>query len=1123
GWEDIGGGLAGLNCGTAIGAAPFTDEAEIHGLAARADGTLFGVSNGVTITDAPIPPTLGGGAYLLPAPPIYPGAANNAFDVGYLVRVNGGGSSTRIGMLQKDYTGDIDQHQIGFDQVGAMEFDDAGNLWAIAYDMDKLPGDDGSAAPGPVAYDPQESTSQVGNPPQDVPTPYLIRIDTNATVDPYLGPDQCLILEQYAVGDAAAQITTMAFERDPISGLGYFYVIDANGNELKILQMDGALDRISPPRGSVIHDGYDNQGNPTEVTGMVGLELDEDGTLYGVAGGNLYEVVKADVFDPFTGGLLERAGFIEQTGVIGFANIESLAYYEAEPEFLWGIESAPGGNDILVRILKKPPKPTDPYSIYIAESDAYTDLRMAIAIPYTVRGVTYYDDLRLYNAPTTPYLGTVRNVDYYSPADSGGVLVGGWPAPAQGRPYRFTPVTEEYHTEVVEPHGVFPGGELEAGIHVAANQLGGWWGGESEMGHFMIGGTLAGHTTVPGSAELIQVGLFYGNIEVGHDLRAMYVHTDAGSTSPGPTFSPENSVISVGGTLTDLYVRNNLASAVVADGLFGIPDPTDTLVDWNNHKLEPILEHEGRIITRLGQAQNPGLGFTGVDAMTVPPPPGLWADSVRQMYLPVPGVPDPGELYDVQFFAARGPNNFETVQNNTWDDAQYLASESGSIIAWALMDVGGNGEANDYFSVPLMAGQTVRLSAYQEHVNDPRAGFPMPFPIRVYDSNQRFVASYGYETIEDQGVGSRGVTLEDLVFTAPSAGLYYLEVQGPASFQTEYTIFIQDATPSTVGGVRVTGNYSPGFVGPELSSLYVGRGNLGAVNVDAEALGVWANVERGSLVTFEAERLGIHIPPPGNVGVSPVTLVAMHDIGRVQSHASGLFASAIAGANTGHGIDNDAHVQNVISADGIGAHTIGDTTYIAGGTISASGSIGRVYGPGDVSSFYIFQANSDGGGPATSIDMIEAGGDWGDLLSGPPELLHGVDGNVRFMQIGGDIYGYSGGYISVVNPTVHVGQSAWFADDGGGVLFIGPGSRKVDSGEVDFWGRPIYDTIPTTYSYTPIAVDDAVGGVMANLVTDGSLRFAPGNHFPVEISDFELEDTDPLDDILIEGGPVDIY
>jgi len=1546
---DVFGGLAGEPCGTVIGGAPYTGEAEISALASDTNPVTdyyYAVSNNVHFS---------------------PGGGVPDYDAAVLVRVNADGSGTQIAPLQDDT-----EPTFAFNGITALDFDNAGTLWGIGWVVDTLPPDNTTTPPTPNPPD-QPVT---GN---NVPIRFLLNIDTTTGVTTRVA--------QLTPPDA--DISTIAY--DPAND--YFLGVNAGNDHLVVVSKTGVIADIG-----ALHIA----GTNTAVTGMTGLEFDETGTLYGVAGGNLYEVNPAD-------------GACTLTGDVGIQNLSALAYAEERPDYLWSIESDPGGADRLVRIIKKPPKPMDPYAIYVAEADQYTEILISNVIPYQVGGVTFYDDVHLWDPQNTPYITTVNDTDYYAPGGSGAALIGAHPSPTQSTPYRFVPYHTEYPVNQVPTMGVFPGGELAAGITVApmaaggqwaevigtANWTGftnlsalaakspgaadpyyyavdnsggnlvainsatgagqvvaplsvpytditgldfdstdtlwavgtnaageltlltidtspggagtvtpgpaiydaatmlpitsistiafqpgtdilyavvttdntlraidtatgaatqvsaqplthsqsgmtitgmtgldfldantaygiangvvytvdpisayctpllnsgvtnasalaydgnqpdgvwtldtfggyarlvkisfvdrigvapylgydevstiasnsygtmfgvdnatgtlitispsdgtatpvaalnpaysdvhaldfdsadtlwavgrnpgadlalvtintstgavtevatispgtindistiafdpydllygvnpdtnelllintttgaatvvgtltdttsgfpvtgmsamdfdpagnlygvadGWvyyinefsasctrfayvgiadpaagtfnpnrtgvlWGVESlegpdrliriplaesrnkgEVGYLLLGGTLAGRLEVPNSVEVAQVGFLYGNVDIGGDLRTLYVRTDAGGMPAGDLFAPRdlvipqtaaNSMIRVAGTIGDIHILGTMYGLIDAGGQPGIPDPDLDLADWNNHRTEPLIELEGR----LPQSFAARTGFyTGFERYYDPV-----TGEIDYAYLPPP----------------TGANGFLMVRNDSMPNAQYLASETGDIILWGYLygrDPGtpANGDDSDFYAVPLEAGQTIRLHAYGDHLTDPRLGFPFPFYINVYGPNNQFVATFGPETVEDRGIGSRGTTQETLVFTAPEAGLYYVEVSHFLAGNvgtildgsSPYTIFLEDAAPTTVGGMRIHQDYDPRYntllvkKGPEGKDLYVRFGNLGAVNVGESVLGTMVDVERGALVDFEGARLG-HTPvADAPTGTSPIELTVRDNVGRVAALRESLVGDIYAGADTGHTRNPNANIQNIWSADGI--QYVTDTPVIeTSGIISASGSIGRIYANSSITGGSVswiggqryingtaIIANSDGAGDPGAIDLVEIGGDWGTPLSGRPVLLHGPNGNVRFVHVAGTIYEDYGGWFGPLNPTVLEGTPGIFNDDGGGVLSINPLVETIDTGQVDpLTGLPVIQEIPTTARYWIIDVDDSVGGVLARLEIDGDAEFyasrAAGSG-TVEIGDFNLNGTDTTDVVTIGGGSaveVDVY
>ena len=614
----------------------------------------------------------------------------------------------------------------------------------------------------------------------------------------------------------------------------------------------------------------------------------------------------------------------------------------------------------------------------------------------------------------------------------------------------------------------------------------------------MLGGTLAGRLNVPGSLEIAQLGFLYGSIDVVGDIRTVYIQTDAGGRPQLFNYGlgVDNSTIDAGGTIGDIYVRGTMYSSVYAGGQYGIPDPDAANVNWNDNTHEPILELEGRLPEVL--SSRAGWGGPRVFART-------YAMDVYGTYQLV-AIP----------FLFDGPVNpntsYATVRNDTMEQAQYLASEDGDIVLWGQLHSSYWDESDDFYALSLEAGQTVRIHGYSGHVTDPRAGGWAMFELDLIAPDGQIVGTFGYETVEDIGIGSRGSTQESLVFTAQEAGLYYIQIQPDGS--GPYTVFIDGAAETSLGGMRINGDYTPAFGGlaPHSRDIYVGRADLGAVNTTGTAITASVYVERGSLLDFEADRIGYT-----DNGRSPVSLAASDNIGRVATYTGNYVGSIQAGANTGHGLNTAGDVQNLWIADSFNVYEIGGNTYMVAGAIVASGNIGWVHTGGDMSPFATIMANSDQAGPASTIDLLEIGGDWGAFGAGAPTLLHGPGGNVRFMNVDGVIYTSAGAYSIPANPTVLSGQSAVFADDGGGVMTITPGSRTEDDGN----GGTI--DINTTISFYIIPVDDAVGGVLAQMTIDGQASFDAEPGGVVEISELIFAGTNAEDSLNISGGQVDIY
>jgi len=400
-----------------------------------------------------------------------------------------------------------------------------------------------------------------------------------------------------------------------------------------------------------------------------------------------------------------------------------------------------------------------------------------------------------------------------------------------------------------------------------------------DFGRLLVAGTVAGRTHISGSLEVFESGMIWGNVDIGHDLVNMIVHTDV---ARDPTVDPEgvapdNALTHVAGTLRELDVYGTMYGSVYVEGLPDVPVPDGGMVNWN---AEPIVELEP-------------------DKPSGNTPYVPWA-----IY---------GEL--------------KTVNNDTPDQAQFLFNDSGSITLWGIHHGEEDGDRIDYYAISLMAGQTVRIDAYEDHITDPRLGeysfLNSWLGLGVYDGNLNYMASVGFETIEDMGVGSRGYTQEALVFTAPQAGIYYLLVTDDYEAELDpdtanafdtaadrpYTIFITSATSAALGALHVNGDLSPVFFGEDSKMNYdvaVERGNLGAVEVDGTSIYTRAFVfGGGDLVSFRAGSYGTAL---ANVIGGANEIISHGNIGLVESTTVNLNAVVVAGADEGlH--NKDAYIR----------------------------------------------------------------------------------------------------------------------------------------------------------------------------------------------------------------------
>ncbi len=637
-----------------------------------------------------------------------------------------------------------------------------------------------------------------------------------------------------------------------------------------------------------------------------------------------------------------------------------------------------------------------------------------------------------------------------------------------------------------------------------------------DMGRVLLGGTLAGEMDITGSLEILEVGFLYGNVDIHHDLGNLIVHTDAGGV-PNPAdgiLTPEECVVRVGGTLDELDVYGTMYASVEATGLGAIPVPHDDMVDWN---ALPILELESE-------------GPSGDDDRYVP-----WAEDGRLL----------------------------TINNDTTGEAQFLFNASGNIVLWGTYwaedgDVGNRVDRADYYAVSLMAGQTITIELAYGHISDPRLSFGMfgYIGVGLLDGELNLMGSYGWETVEDYGIGSYGTTLEPLVFTAPAAGVYYLVVEdyyepeiapgAGMSIDTAadytYTMFVTNSTSATLGAVHVNADYAPAFtdVGLERNGhVVVKGGNLGAVQIDGYGNGLDIFVlGGGNAVAIRGGELGFSGPAPDDFAGGQV--VCHGSIGLVESFAGDLNFTVVAGADGGMYNDN-AGIQNVFSAarlfGGAGFEDPYLDEYLYG--FSASGGIGSVFIGSHVDGFVEFRINSDNAGPAARLDLLDVRGDWGGLrtadpqISGVPFLIHGMNADIGMVHVTGTIYDLTGWTHPMTPVSFDDGTSSIVDDDGGGQIRISPGVLSNPDGTPVLVPDPTDPsglrmmTVPSPYSYYVIPVHDPVttgkvGGVLANLTMGG-----PGSISvvkPGDVADIgRLELTGPGNFAISGNGSISAY
>ncbi len=482
-------------------------------------------------------------------------------------------------------------------------------------------------------------------------------------------------------------------------------------------------------------------------------------------------------------------------------------------------------------------------------------------------------------------------------------------------------------------------------------------------------------------------------------------------------------------------------------------------------------------------------------------------------------------------------------KDNTYQTAQYLSCPSAwgstlTVNGWLNNNpksTAGPVDTQDWYAIPLMAGQTVSINGQitTDGEDLPLLGSEIQAylynPAIAYNTTSTNMEdTLGFITQEDAGIGSVGADQQPLTFTAPTAGIYYLKVLWNSTDvdSQNYQLTITGGPTAYLGGVNIAGN----FIGQALplaydsagdSILATNGGGIGGISTWAEATGETGilaatirSAGHGNLVAVQAAAsLGENTATEDY----PVDIVSESNIGMIQTNYGDFYGWAYAGDAE---VNPNADLQNMEingSIDTDPDYTMSISSPMSP-TIAASGSIGVITVTGNVLGVKISANYTGQATPPFYIDMIQVGGNWGDMTAGVvPILTHGPGGDVGYITVAGTIYQYFGSYVNVATvDTFSDGQARSVQDDGGGELTITPQATTLLSST----GQPVVDTTTTglfkgkvekylpTYSYVEIGVDDdgyagmGTGGVIANLTATGNIDLSSSGH--VDISDINV-------------------
>lgn len=598
----------------------------------------------------------------------------------------------------------------------------------------------------------------------------------------------------------------------------------------------------------------------------------------------------------------------------------------------------------------------------------------------------------------------------------------------------------------------------------------------------MVAGTIAGDVDVPRSIAVLEMGFFWGNLTVGRNMDAVIMRCGGGAIWV-EKFKRHYMPVRDEGAFSRITVGRTLNGVYSRDG----GSELDTLYTSIQVENEPIYA------LAVGDIDEHESATTRED--------------------------------DVPYFVwLSGEMTFQW--NDTPATAQFLNHPSGEFSltgGFKVVDL-ETGDTDDWYALPMLAGQTVVVD-----------GIVTNCEVILTDWDGHWMDSFGYETIEDEAVASRGDRLKPMTFTAPSAGIYYLDIRRrPNWYWGEYYLNFSGGTAAALGGLEVDASYHALFTGTgtaaDASIATKLGGNLGGVSISESSYFTDVHtIKGGDLVAFQAGEIGTL----WRGAYATNTFISDSNIGRIASMTGFIKADIQAGAQGGF-YNPDAFIQNIYSASDYGDKK-------RPSDISATGSIGVIEIKGDLVYGVRFAVNSNdtnySPNMGSRLDLLDIGGDYYAFdWYRTPMLSHGPGGDIGFIHVAGSIMEMCGDEWVIMGHTTEnsgprEGAEEWtitLNDDGGGRMVVhGAAVQEVDdegSLVYDDYGRPVMAD-PPSYSYLYIPVEDYIGGVggaIANFRVDGSARFTTQG--TVQIGDLDLTGTGEYTDLIFGGsGRADIY
>ena len=678
-----------------------------------------------------------------------------------------------------------------------------------------------------------------------------------------------------------------------------------------------------------------------------------------------------------------------------------------------------------------------------------------------------------------------------------------------------------------------------------------------DLGKLFVGGTVSGkivngtlenfQTPTGGNIDLIYIGFLWGKIEVGANVGDIIIRQGGGavlyeSQGEEDLLEPDDgSHIWIGKTLRSLHstgAENGLHVGVRVENDLNRDLPDDVI-------YERELSVDSSAWSDLLKDQAWSMGYM-VDYTNDT------AQTAQFVSHPTGSFVIKGTLYGYNAVAINDRGAIIPSLDPTSDDHSVFGEDA----------------QTDWYAMPLLAGQTVRIEAELFSMVSGQMG------LAILDSDLRFMDTFGWETSEDYGLGSAGETLKPIIFTAPSAGIYYIVVTAPIhpnEYQGgDYNIHVTNGPSQAFGAARMGGDH--GFIISEAEGVdywipensfempildpvkgeqwFYGLcfaanygGGIGAIVIEGRSYGTYVHsFGNGDIAVYQAGTVGGFIDSESRFNFFQDRIFSQGHIGKlastnIEAPEGFMNIDARAGTTLGYTLNNsDKHIQYVFTATNTGSRSVDSSS------IAASGSIGVIEVLGTLGDIKI-QANSDNIGPAGKIDLIWCNNFGGpqleiERIAVPPGIWTGPGGgDVAFIYVQNEIYVRQGnGSVQASPVRVTNGRPTRLTDDGGGQALITPVETMLldENGQlIVVNGMPV--TYIPSYEYIVIGINGdhqgGTGGVIARLNVDGDVTVSTGSGQVVQVGDLNIsgwmgEDPNrPTSARVVLGGSgkVDVY